>query len=393
MEQANIAPNKDAFSLVLGGPLYQLYLRSGLVKQPLRLLPRRIFLFILITWVPLLLLTLMNGTIFGGVQVPFLKDLATHTRFLISIPLFLIGELTVHNNLRSVGMNFLNMDLIAPEDLSRFEDAVTKTRRIRNSMVIEVALLLIAFTLGYWVWSKIVIQIPTWFGSFSNGTIQLTQAGYWYAFVSLPIFRFLFLRWYFRIFVWYYFLWKVSRIPLQLDALHPDHAGGLGFLGRSVFAFGPVLLAQTALLSGAIGERIWQGHETLPKFTLVIASLMFFLIMLVLLPQLFFLMQMVKAKRKGNLEYSVQAKNYVTEFRPKWLEGDVPKEEFLGSSDIQSLADLGSSFSSLVEMRFMPFNKRIILMLGIYIILPLLPLALTMYPLSEVVKQLLHLLL
>jgi hypothetical protein len=260
-------------------------------------------------------------------------------------------------------------------------------------MVVEVVLLLIAFTFGYWVWSQLVIQVPTWFGSNLIGTMHLTNEGYWYAFVSLHIFRFLFLRWYFRIFAWYYFLWKVSRIPLQLNALHPDHAGGLAFLGRSAFAFGPVLLAQTALLSGAIGERIWHANGKLPEFMVAIISLMFFLMLLVLLPQIFFMMQMIRAKRKEKHQYSIQANYYVNEFRQKWLTDEKPKEEFLGSSDIQSLADLGSSFSSIGEMRFVPFNKRIVLLLGIYIILPLLPLTLTMYPLNEVVKQLLQLLL
>jgi hypothetical protein len=49
------------FSLVLGGPLYQLYLRTRLARAPIELLHRRIIAFVLITWVPLWLLTAIEG--------------------------------------------------------------------------------------------------------------------------------------------------------------------------------------------------------------------------------------------------------------------------------------------------------------------------------------------
>jgi hypothetical protein len=57
---------------VLGGPLYQLYLRTRLAKPPLELLYRRIISFTLITWVPLWLLTVIGGHALSGVKVPFL---------------------------------------------------------------------------------------------------------------------------------------------------------------------------------------------------------------------------------------------------------------------------------------------------------------------------------
>ena len=42
------------FSLVLGGPLYQFYLRTGLVKPPLNLYKRRIVGISQFAWLPLL---------------------------------------------------------------------------------------------------------------------------------------------------------------------------------------------------------------------------------------------------------------------------------------------------------------------------------------------------
>ena len=88
--------------------------------------------------------------------------------------------------------------------------------------------------------------------------------------MSLNLFRFVLFRWYFRLIIWYTFLWRVSRLPLRLTPLHPDRAGGMGFIGNSVFAFTPLLLAHTAVLAGIIGGRIWHEGMKLPAVNLVI---------------------------------------------------------------------------------------------------------------------------
>jgi hypothetical protein len=59
-------PSPEDFSLVLGGPLYQMYLRSRLVGPPRELLGRRVIASIVVTWLPLLVLTLAGGRALGG---------------------------------------------------------------------------------------------------------------------------------------------------------------------------------------------------------------------------------------------------------------------------------------------------------------------------------------
>ena len=83
-----------------------------------------------------------------------------------------------------------------------------------------------------------------------SGWINLSMAGWWHALVSVPMFQFLLLRWYFRVFIWARFLWRMSRINLKLVPTHPDRVGGLGFLTNVVYAFTPVLLAHGVLLVG-----------------------------------------------------------------------------------------------------------------------------------------------
>ena len=146
----------------------------------------------------------------------------------------------------------------------------------------------------------------------------------WYGYVSLPLFQFLLMRWYFRIFIWARFLWQVSRIELSLIPTHPDRVGGLGFLANTVYAFIPLAVAHGALLAGLIANRIFYLGAALPDFKIEIAVLVVFLLCLVLGPLLVFAPQLAQAKRTGNREYGTLAERYVREFDAKWLRGGAP---------------------------------------------------------------------
>ena len=389
MKPGDASPNDDArsLSLVLGGPLYQLFLRSRLARPPLELLHRRIIALVLITWLPLAVLALIEGNAMGGVAVPFFKHLAVHVRFLIALPLLIMAEIIVHQRIMNVVAQFSSRHLIAPEVQSRFDAAIASAVKLRNSVVAELVLLILAFTAGYSIWKQLALGRGSWYGG--HGAPN-TLAGYWYVFVSLPVFRFILLRWGFRLLIWYRFLWCVSRLPLRLDALHPDHAGGLGFLGRTPFAFMPVFLAQTCVLSGVIADHIWQDGAKLPQFKLEIVAILLLQVLLGYFPLLFFTPQLARARRLGLREYGVVAMNYVTAFRQKWITPPTEeKEPLLGTSDIQSLADLTNSFEVVQEMNLLPFNTKSVLRLAIILVLPILPLLLTMIPLSEIIDRVL----
>jgi hypothetical protein len=83
------------FTLVLGGPLYQLYLRTRLARPPLELVLRRVAIISLICWMPLLVLALFSGQAVRGVAVPFLLDLGVYTRFAAALPLLIAAEVIV----------------------------------------------------------------------------------------------------------------------------------------------------------------------------------------------------------------------------------------------------------------------------------------------------------
>ncbi|MCE5317709.1 MAG: hypothetical protein LLG04_10205 [Parachlamydia sp.] len=379
------------FSLVLGGPLYQLWRRTHLCGDGLQWLPRRILAFVLITWVPLLLLSIAEGHAWdGNVQLPFLKDIAIHIRLLVALPLLILAELFVHQRVRLVVSQFGERGLIADEDRSKFDAAIASAMRLRNSVTAEVLLLVFVYmmVLFFELHAKIGYTVTSWHSLEVNEKMQLSLAGWWLGCVSLPLFLFMLLRWYFRLFIWSRFLWQVSRLKLSLMPTHPDRSGGLGFLSLVSKAFEPLLLAQGALLAGMMANRIFYMGATLTDFKLEFFGLVAVIIFAILGPLMVFIPKLATAKRFGSLNYGILAQRYVREFDRKWLHGGKPAEPLIGSPDIQSLADLDNSFALVTKMRLVPFNVQTVLQLALVTLLPVAPLLLTMVPLEELFNRL-----
>jgi hypothetical protein len=293
--------------------------------------------------------------------------------------------------MRFVVKQFLERNLIAENNLPRFDAAIASAFRLRNSVLAEVLLIAFVYIVGVLIiWRQYTaLATATWYAVPTGEGLKLSLSGVWYGYVSLPIFQFLLIRWYFRIFIWMRFLWQVSRIDLSLLPTHPDRVCGLGFLSYTVHAFVPLAVAHGGLLAGNIANRIFYLGAALPQFKIEIAVLVVFVLCMVLGPLLLFAPQLAEAKRRGNREYGTLAERYVREFDAKWLRGGAPADEpLVGSDDIQSLADLSNSFEVVRTMRIAPVTRDAVLQLVAATLVPVVPLALTMMPLEELLKKL-----
>jgi len=387
-------PDPYDFSVVLGGPLFQLVRRAHLSGDALELLRRRLIAIVLIAWAPLLILSTLSGRAWGdAVRVPFLMDIEVHVRFLVALPLLILAELVVHQRLRPVVRQFLERNLVPAASRAEFDAAVASALRLRNSVVAEVVLIALVYFFGMaYLWPRYgALGVPTWYATPTAGGHHLHLAGWWYVCVSVPVFQFILLRWYFRLFIWIRFLWQVSRCRLSLVPTHPDRAGGLGFLSLTVVAFAPLLAAHGALLAGMIANRIFFQGATLVAFKAEVIVVVAFLLLIVLGPLLLFTPQLSEARRVGLREYGTLAERYVRGFDDKWLRGGaLPDEPLVGSADIQSLADLGNSFEIIRSMTIIPITRNTIVQLAVITLLPVAPLLLTMVSLEELLTRLLQ---
>src|SRR5206468_8851634 len=154
--------------------------------------------------------------------------------------------------------------LVADDARGKFDAAIGAAMRLRNSVLAEVRMIALVYGLGVlFIWRKhAAMDFPTWYGTTVTGKLQPTLAGWWLGCVSLPLVQFILLRWYFRLLIWTRFLWHVSRIDLRLVAIHPDRAGGLGFLSTVTYAFAPLLAGQGVLRRRDGQQDLLRWRET-----------------------------------------------------------------------------------------------------------------------------------
>lgn len=353
-------------------------------------------MFALITWLLLLVLSALQGVALGSaVKVPFLFDFASSIRYLIAGPLLIIAEIMIDPRIRDIVKHFIMSGLIREEDLKGFENAVHEALKPTDSSILELVILAI---IVFYSISGIKLEflpgnISTWHSLASGSIEKVTLAGMWYAGVSRPFLQFLFIRWLWKLCIWDIFLWRISRLNLHLMPTHPDLAGGLGFLGSGQAQFGILVLSVSTVFASTIGERIIFGGESLSSFKVIIVAYVVLQQVLFLGPLLVFSPLLLKIKRKGLLVYGALATTYTQSFDNKWISGNTPQGEILlGSSDIQSLADLANSFQIVNKMNIFPIDRGNIIFIVAASVIPILPLFLTVIPLDEILLKVMKLL-
>jgi hypothetical protein len=327
--------------------------------------------------------------------VPLVRDFEVHARLLFALPLLILAEAIVYLRMRAVSTPLLERQIITDATRPAFERVLSSATRLRTSLAAEFTLLLVVILAGWFIRQEAaVLHSDTWYGTVTGPNPGSTLAGRWYALVSVPIFQFMLLRWYFRLFIWCRFLFQLARLDLNLIPLHPDRCCALGFLGNLTLAFAPVLAAHSGLACGSIANRIVHEGAKLPNYSFQLAGLVVFLLAIVLGPLCVFTPKLNRARLAGLRTYGRLASDYATAFAGKWQRGAAQQAEpLLGSSDIQSMADLDGSFAIVREAKIVPVGREIVLELIFFIALPLAPLVLTMFSVEELVKGLIQLVL
>jgi hypothetical protein len=381
-----------AFSLTEGGPGSSVMKRLHLVHPELGTGAARTALVLMaLTWGPLFLLCLLQGHAFGGVKLPFSHDIAAHARFLLAVPVLILADIPIGVRLRQVVRHFIAANLVREEDRAKFGDALLDALRFRDLRAAEMTVLVLAYVASFNAISG-SSQSDSWY-TLGPGR-GLTLAGYWYALAALPVFQFLIFRWVYRMVVWSRFLWRVSKLDLLLTPTHPDSAGGLAFLGKGLVPFGVILFALSAVVSGAIASRILFSGGRVEDYQGSYVAL--FVVGLVIFagPMLIFVPKLLVLKQRGLLEYGILGSQYTQAFHQKWVGRPNSTEgALLGSSDIQSLADLSGSFEIIQKMRILPLQPSDFIAMVLPGLVPALPLAATVMPVGEILSRLLKLVL
>ena len=375
----------DDFSIVVGGPVYDFLLRIGLAHRLPNIL-RRIVLFVAITWLPLLILALKDGVAFGHkVAIPFLYDFSVYGRLLLGLPILIVAEVVIDPGIRRAVKEFLDAGLIQEGERPKFDSVLRRVQRLRDSTTAELILLLVAFFPVFVFQHEWTVGTISSWHTTSNG---LTAAGWWFATLSAPIMRFITYRWAFRYVIWSLLLWRIGRLGLHLIPTHPDRSAGLGFLTVSQRQFGILFAALGCAFAGRVANSMSYEGASLGSFKLLIAGFLVLSVVVGLLPLTMLSLTLRQVRRSGLIEYGRFANRYTEAFDRKWLHGE-PPEPLLGTGDIQSLADLGNSFTIVDEMKIAPINRRLIMQLAAQAAAPLIPVIIVGTPTAKLVNTIL----
>jgi hypothetical protein len=376
------------FPLVRIGFANSLAERFGLSHTPFAIRFRRISLLILVTWVPLLILSIASGRAVGNsVDVALFHDPTVCARFLFVLPILELAEAMVAISLPVQARHFLEAEIVPEHDRQSYFEIAREVIRYRSSIAAECVIGILSFITAI---ASRILATPTTGSSWEHLLTTRSPAGWWYAVVSLPIMFFFLLRWVWIFLLWAWFLYRVSKLDLKLTPTHPDHAGGLGFLGWGLASFSLVLVALASVFSSGFFYQILHQKESLDS--LKYHMIVFIAIALAILhaPLLVFVGRLSRCRFKGLLDFSTLVLRYDRRFEEKWIEKKAgePEEELLGSADIQSLADISSAYGHVNDMLLVPFDMKGFAVLASSAILPMLPLVGTAIPLQDILTKL-----
>lgn len=389
---SSILSNEGELYLAPSGTLLRLMQRIGIVRKGNWPIARRITALLLITWVPMALFAFLQGCALGTTpRGSFLLDFATHARFFLGIPILVMADTIIGPRLTLAGLQFVRDGLVPQEDFPSFERAISRLARRRESAWATLVLFALA-TFGAWNFTLETLGGGVTVGWHSvilpeGHALRYSLAALWNYIVAVPVFLFLGYRWLWRILIWTLFLSDVSRMHLQLVPTHADRAGGLGFLEFTHAAFGNFAFLLGSVLSAEAAFRIVFEGGGIETIEIPLAVLIVVTEILCLGPLLVFAPALTRARRAGLFAYGSLVDQYNRDFHSKWSgTRGAGSEKFVGSPDIQSLADMGNSFRFVDQMLPVPFSRRLVILVAAATALPALPLLLLVMPLGELVS-------
>lgn len=375
-------------SLVRGGPFYRAQKAVRLIDSNHWYLGRRIVIAISVGWVPLVLLTLFSNPS----AVPgLLYEYPINVRMLIAVPVLLAGQLLMENIFRRIVHHIHEASLLTPAGMNSLDQTLFTLTRWRDSSIPEfVMVIAIYLHVATMVHDRIPIALP-WALAGSPDAVHLSAAGWYYALVGQLLYQLLLGISLWKWLLWTIFLFRLSKLNMQLVPTHPDKHGGIGFLGMSPAAIAPTVFAASTAIGATWRTQILRQGLHLMTFKFPAILLLAIVLIVALGPLMFFVPQLEKLRRKGILEYGILGQIHSTEFHQKWIRSRAGREEeLLTAPEISTLTDFASSFENIEKLTPFPVDKGPFIVLILAIAIPLLPAVLAEIPFIEVVKGLLQ---
>ena len=351
----------------------------------------RILILSGIAWLPLVVLTLIDGTfVSADITMPFVKDVEPYVRGLIVIPLLVMADNVIEPMMTKIVKYLRSSGIVPKSEQVRLKNVVENTAYLLNSRWIQ-ALLISLAVLVSWVLQADYVDmwhernVTSWALHLENGDVDETLAGLWYLFIASTMVSFLLYRWVWRFIVWSLFLYRVSCMKLELYASHTDQSGGLAIIGYGQALFAIIFIIMASLISSDLASNILYEGEQLVDVRRVVLVFIVISIIVIATPLFFFSSQLVSLKRKSLAEYGELQQQISRDFHQHWI--DNKATNLVDSMQPSAMADYSAVYEVISSMRIVPLNPKAVVVLVVVLIVPFLPLALTEQSIWDVLKM------
>lgn len=350
-------------------------------------------------WLPLFILSLLDGKLYNGASVPFLHDIAMQARFLVALPVFILIRKVIDVKTTAV-IKYMTISLLGEEEQKRMLTVVLpKMRRWACSSLTEGIMLVIVFGS---VWS--LVQKVGYGGLQGDGSNwrfiglpadnMLSLAGKWAAFISIPFFQFLLLQWVWRYIVWMMLLFRFATAKLILLPTHADRSGGIGVVILAQRSFSLILATVSIVISGQLIVYVLNSRENIQMVGGIGIGYILLCLVLLLLPLFFFMGKLVRTKQVGLIRLSRLSSELSTKFEKEWLNDTVIEKRIEEQQVDPSMAyDYSCLYDLLQEFRVIPLLPRDIISFVITIAVPFIPILFVYFSAVEVLQKIIGLLL
>ena len=211
----------ESFRLSTGGLIYKL-LSLLYIQQPGSYsLKRRHIALITLCWLPLLLLTAIDGNLFNtNIDSPFIYDLTPYVRYMIVLPLLINADVIIDKLIISVLQSISTSGILGDDNKDKYNKAVVMLSQRKDSVIADILILIFSYSVVLSSLSNLdELSVSTtftnWITTHGDAGTQLTYAGWWFVLVSSPVLQIILYRWFWRFYLWVEFLLHLTRINLK----------------------------------------------------------------------------------------------------------------------------------------------------------------------------------
>jgi hypothetical protein len=343
---------------------------------------RRAVFFALATWLPIAIWAIARGRFLDAIAgEPLLQHYGVHVRCLVAIPMFILGEATLHKAGLRYFPQFVTSGIVDDVTRPRFEAVVRKLRRWRDWSLPWLVVIGIALAWTFIDRTSNHVDEMSW-ALDDRGALGF--GGIWFAYVVRPIFLGLLLGWIWRIVLLAMLLLRFSRLGLSLVPSHPDRAGGLGFLEPLPAAFGPVSFGLSAMLASRWAHQIVYHGLTLDSLKVPMAMFIVVWAALLLVPLAALTPVLYAAKRAALPSYAAMVAEQGRLVRHRWIDAtrkaDAP---LLEPEGVGVIADAATMYSQVKAMRILPIGKTSLVAILLPIAVPMLAMVALQIPIAK----------